>query len=140
MKSTQSSEIRARDLRRAVGARMHLVRWDAGIEPQNEWISASVDSPAHLERFCRWLDSKKIDAGCEFVRFDSFSNTLQKFSWREFVENPAPIFVGDSWKMVSHDLRWIFDFMRGSVRFGALKEEPIQQPEPMRAKGPHGSS
>jgi hypothetical protein len=129
MKSTQSPEIRARDLRRAVGARMHLVHWDAGIEPQNEWISASVDSPARLDHFCRWLDSKKIDASCEFVRFDSFSNTLQKFSWREIVENPKLIFVGDSWKMVSHDLRWIFDFMRGSVRFGALKEEPIQPPQ-----------
>ena len=104
MKNALDPEIRARDLRRVVGGRLDLVQWDAGIDPKNEWISASVDSPEYVERFKRWLSSKKISPDCEFVRFDDFSNTLQKFGWREIAENPAPVFVGGRWKMVSHDL------------------------------------
>ena len=134
MKNALDPEIRARDLRRVVGGRLDLVQWDAGIDPKNEWISASVDSPEYVERFKRWLSSKKISPDCEFVRFDDFSNTLQKFGWREIAENPAPVFVGGRWKMVSHDLRWVFDFMGGSVRFGAFKEEAIQPTETTRGK------
>ena len=130
MDLSHSFELRARDMRRVVGAHLHLTRWDVGFEPGNEWISTSTDSPDRRANLVCWLESKKVDASSEFIRFESFSNTLQRFRWREILEQPQAVFVGDSWKMVSSDLRWVFDFMHGSVRFGALKEEPNQSLQP----------
>jgi hypothetical protein len=126
MDASHTFELRARDLRRVVGARLHLTHWDVGVEAGNEWFSTSTDSPERRASLVHWLESKKVDASSEFIRFDSFSNALQRFGWREILEQPQAVFVGDRWKMVSSDLRWVFDFMSGSVRFGALKgAEPV---------------
>jgi hypothetical protein len=119
MTDLRNPQLRVRDLRRLVGPKLHSVVWDAGLETENEWVYASVESDAHRSKLLDWLNLKGIDGNKEALRFDRSWSETKWVLWRDILQKPEEFFSGTPFSAVGVDLRWTIDYLKeGVARFG----------------------
>jgi hypothetical protein len=119
MTDLRNPQLRVRDLRRLVEPKLHSVVWDPGLDTENEWVYASVESDAHRSKLLDWLNMKGIDGSEEALRFDRGWSQPRWVLWRYILQKPEDFFSGTPFSAVGVDLSWTIDYLKeGVARFG----------------------
>jgi hypothetical protein len=96
------------------------VKYDPGIEQNNEWIYASQESDIYKKRFEFWIRTKGIQENEVVWVLTAFKPKESKeMKWSEFLKSWAELLGGDDITITNKDFTWVLEYKSQKVaRFG----------------------
>ena len=100
-----------------IGSKIHLIKWDVGIEKGNEWIYASINNADERGVLINWLNTKSPPITGPAVEFSQDYTYLKSITLND---NIIQRFVAATGRIFIHvNMEWIFEFRNENIaRFG----------------------
>jgi hypothetical protein len=119
LNNLRNKDLRPKDIRKLISKKDHELEWDSGIESNNEWVFASLESTKSKNKLLNWLHSKNIDDSNLAIISDPTWNYCKEITFGQLITEPETFFKGTPFKIVDIDLTWTLDYIEQEVaRFG----------------------
>ena len=123
MINLRNSSLRARDIRKLIGYKHLLVKWDWGIQEEGEWVFASLESEENKEKLLLSLESKNVPSSCEALLVEPGWAKIQRITWGDVLSGPERYFGESDFQLYHIDLSWVLEYKSSQVfRFGRIIE------------------
>ena len=121
MINLRNSSLRARDIRKLIGYKHLLVKWDWGIQEEEEWVFASLESEENKEKLLLSLESKNVPSSCEALLVEPGWAKIQRITWGDVLSGPERYFGESDFQLYHIDLSWVLEYKSLQVfRFGRI--------------------
>ena len=120
MINLRNSSLRVRDIRKLIGSKYPLIKWDLGIQEKGEWVFASLESEENKEKLLLLLESKNVMPSCEPLFVEPGWAKIQRITWGDVLSSPEEYF-GESDSQLYHiDLSWVLEYKSLQI-FGSVE-------------------
>jgi hypothetical protein len=105
--------------RKIILSKLHLIKWDTGVEMGNEWIYASIDTQEERGKLSSWLFEKRSVIAGPVVVLSKEYDLLSLLNLPN-ANDIIPLMIDASDRVCVHiNMAWLFEFRSENIaRFG----------------------
>jgi hypothetical protein len=118
----RNPNIRAKDIKRLLGYNHQSIKWDKGVDDNNQWNLASLEDENYRQRLLAWLRSKNVLPECEALFVNQCSGQTKLTHWGSVVSEPELYFGEQDFELYDVNLNWVLQYKAiNIVCFGVIK-------------------